>query len=79
MERNNAAFKYDASALLTSSTWRQQNTTNKVRTSKPLTMNFVYDRFVFFHAEKISSNTRGFHQLDMHYAPQKVIFLLQET
>jgi hypothetical protein len=69
MERNNAAFKYDASAILTSSTWQKQNTTKKVRTSKPWALNFVYDPFVFFHAGKISSNTRRFHQLDLHYAP----------
>jgi hypothetical protein len=38
---------------------------------------FLYDPFVFFHAGKISSNTRRFHQLDLHYAPQKIAFLLQ--
>jgi hypothetical protein len=69
MERNNAAFKYEASAILISSTWQEQNTTNKVRTSKPWALNFVHDSFVFFHAEKISSDTRRLHQLDLHYVP----------
>jgi hypothetical protein len=63
--------------VLTSSTWQEQNTTNKVRISKPWALNFVYVPFVFFHARKVSSNTRRFHQLDLHYALQKITFLLQ--
>jgi hypothetical protein len=69
MERNNAAFRNEASAILISSTWQEQNTKKKVSTSKSWALNFVYDPFVFFHAGKISSNTRRFHQLDLNYVP----------